>query len=50
MEVPPEITFRGLEKSDEIETHILKNGGRVYATKRERMPEEHAAIAAILRY
>jgi cold shock CspA family protein len=25
MEVPPEITFRGLEKSDEIETHIHKN-------------------------
>jgi hypothetical protein len=28
----------------------IKNGGRIYATKRERMPEEHAAIAAILRY
>jgi len=28
----------------------IKNGGRVYATKSERMPEEHAAIAAILRY
>ncbi len=28
----------------------IKNGGRIYATERERMPEEHAAIAAILRY
>jgi len=25
MEVPPEITFRGLEKSAEIETHFHKN-------------------------
>jgi hypothetical protein len=31
-----------------VETII--NGGRVYATKRERMPEAHAAVAAILRY
>ena len=28
----------------------VKNGGRVYAVKNERMPEEHAAVAAILRY
>ncbi len=29
MEVPPEITFRGLEKSDEIETHILKKAAKL---------------------
>jgi hypothetical protein len=28
----------------------VKNGGRVHAVKKERMPEEHAAVAAILRY
>ncbi|MGW8186863.1 MAG: baeRF7 domain-containing protein [Desulfobacterales bacterium] len=28
----------------------IKNGGRVYATENDRMPEAHAAIAAILRY
>jgi hypothetical protein len=28
----------------------IKNGGRVYAVKRDRMPEEHASVAAILRY
>jgi len=28
----------------------IQNGGRVYTIKRERMPEEHASIAAILRY
>ncbi|MFO7687627.1 MAG: HPF/RaiA family ribosome-associated protein, partial [Desulfobacterales bacterium] len=29
MEVPPEITFRGLEKSPEIETHILKKAAKL---------------------
>jgi cold shock CspA family protein/ribosome-associated translation inhibitor RaiA len=29
MEVPPEITFRGLEKSDEIETHILDKAAKL---------------------
>jgi cold shock CspA family protein/ribosome-associated translation inhibitor RaiA len=29
MEVPPEITFRGLEKSAEIETHILKKAAKL---------------------
>ena len=29
MEVPPEITFRGVEKSDEIETHILKKAAKL---------------------
>jgi len=29
MEVPPEITFRGVEKSDEIETHILKRAAKL---------------------
>lgn len=28
----------------------IKKGGHVYAIKRERMPEEHAAVTAILRY
>ena len=28
----------------------IKNGGRVYATTGDRMPEQHAAAAAILRY
>jgi hypothetical protein len=28
----------------------VKNGGRVHAVNKERMPEEHAAVAAILRY
>jgi hypothetical protein len=28
----------------------VKNGGRIHAVKKERMPEEHAAVAAILRY
>jgi hypothetical protein len=42
--------FADWKKSAEIETHILKNGGRVFAAKSERMPQEHAAIAAILRY
>jgi cold shock CspA family protein/ribosome-associated translation inhibitor RaiA len=29
MEVPPEITFRGVGKSDEIETHILKRAAKL---------------------
>jgi ribosome-associated translation inhibitor RaiA len=29
MEVPPEITFRGLEKTDEIETHILDRADKL---------------------
>jgi len=29
MEVPPEITFRGLEKTEEIEAHILKRAAKL---------------------
>jgi cold shock CspA family protein/ribosome-associated translation inhibitor RaiA len=29
MEVPPEITFRGLEKNDEIQTHILEKAEKL---------------------
>lgn len=35
---------------DRAVVETIKNGGRVYATKRERMPEAHAAVAAILRF
>ncbi|MBI4774445.1 MAG: hypothetical protein HY788_09745 [Deltaproteobacteria bacterium] len=35
---------------DRAAVETIKNGGRVYAVNREKMPEEHAPIAAILRY
>ena len=58
MEVPPEITFRGLEKSDEIETHIIKKAAKLdeinlgiiscrVAVERE---QEHLEIGTGVRY